>query len=102
MAGYAAALRVLTRYAVIDGHDMTVEAIRPRVKVRQPSLTASLAFAVDTANQCLVPHGISKAHWDRLSGVERFYMKMLDMEARGAEDPRQLPKLCQGLQSPRL
>src|SRR5581483_9870023 len=32
MAGYAAALRVLTQYATIDGRDMTVEAIRPRVK----------------------------------------------------------------------
>ena len=32
MAGYAAALRVLTRYAIIDGRDMTAEAIRPRVK----------------------------------------------------------------------
>ena len=25
------------------------------------------------------------AHWDRLSGAERFYLKMLDMEARGAK-----------------
>jgi putative DNA methylase len=32
MAGYAAALRVLTRYAIIDGRDMTAEAIQPRVK----------------------------------------------------------------------
>jgi putative DNA methylase len=32
MAGYAAALRVLTRYAVIDGVDMTKEALRPRKK----------------------------------------------------------------------
>ena len=32
MAGYAAALRVLTRYAIIDGRDMTAEAIRPRVQ----------------------------------------------------------------------
>ena len=32
MAGYAAALRVLTRFAIIDGRDMTAEAIRPRVK----------------------------------------------------------------------
>ncbi len=30
MAGYAAALRVLTRYVIIDGRDMTAEAIRPR------------------------------------------------------------------------
>jgi len=36
MAGYAAALRVLTRYSVIDGRDMAVEAIRPRVKAKPP------------------------------------------------------------------
>jgi putative DNA methylase len=32
-----------------------------------------------------VPQGIPKSHWDRLSGVERFYLKMLDMEDRGAK-----------------
>jgi putative DNA methylase len=41
---------------------------------------------VDTANQCLVPQGIPKTHWDKLSGTERFYLKMLDMEARGAKN----------------
>ena len=29
--------------------------------------------------------GIPKAHWDKLSGAERFYLKMLDMEARGTK-----------------
>ena len=85
MAGYAAALRVLTRYAVIDGRDMTTEAIRPRVKGEITFVDGLIAFAVDTANQCLVPQGIPKSHWDRLSGAERFYLKMLDMEARGAK-----------------
>ena len=85
MAGYAAALRVLTRYAVIDGRDMTAEAIRPRVKNETTFVDGLIAFAVDTANQCLVPQGIIKGHWDRLSGAERFYLKMLDMEARGAK-----------------
>ena len=85
MAGYAAALRVLTRYAVIDGRDMTAEASRPRVKGETTFVDGLIAFAVDTANQCLVPQGIAKAHWDKLSGVERFYLKMLDMEARGAK-----------------
>jgi len=85
MAGYAAALRVLTRYAVIDGRDMTAEAIRPRVKGETTFVDGLIAFAVDTANQCLVPQGIPKAHWDKLSGAERFYLKMLDMEARGAK-----------------
>src|SRR5207247_565801 len=85
MAGYAAALRVLTRYAVIDGRDMTAEAIRPRVKGETTFVDGLIAFAVDTANQCLVPHGIPKAHWDKLSGAERFYLKMLDMEGRGVK-----------------
>ncbi|MFH1006857.1 MAG: DNA methylase, partial [Candidatus Latescibacterota bacterium] len=85
MAGYAAALRVLTRYATIDGRDMTTEAIRPRVKGETTFVDGLIAFAVDTANQCLVPQGIPKAHWDKLSGAERFYLKMLDMEARGAK-----------------
>ena len=85
MAGYAAALRVLTRYAMIDGRDMTAEAIRPRVKGETTFVDGLIAFAVDTANQCLVPQGIAKRHWDKLTGAERFYLKMLDLEARGAK-----------------
>ncbi|RWO93812.1 MAG: DNA methylase, partial [Mesorhizobium sp.] len=85
MAGYAAALRVLTRFAVIDGRDMTAEAIRPRVKGDTTFVDGLIAFAVDTANQCLVPQGIPKTHWDKLKPAERFYLKMLDMEARGAK-----------------
>ena len=83
MAGYAAALRVLTRYAIIDGHDMTTEAIRPRVKGETTFVDDLIDFAVATANQCLVPQGIEKHHWDRLTGAERFYLKMVDLEARG-------------------
>jgi putative DNA methylase len=85
MAGYAAAVRVLTRYAVIDGRDMTSESTRPRVKGETTFVDGLIAFAVDTANQCLVPQGLAKVHWDRLSGAERFYLKMVDMEARGAK-----------------
>ena len=84
MAGYAAALRALTRYARIDGRDMTSEAIRPRVRNETTFVDDLIAFAVDTANQCLVPHGIANSLWDKLSGAERFYLKMLDLEARGA------------------
>jgi len=85
MAGYAAALHVLTRYAAIDGRDITAEAIRPRVKGEATFVDGPIAFAVDTANQCLVPQGIPQGHWDKLSGAERFYLKLLDMEARGAK-----------------
>lgn len=85
MAGYAAALRALTRYAIIDGRDMTEEAIRPRVKGETTFVDELIEFAVNTANQFLVPQGIAKAYWDRLSGAERFYLKMIDMEAHGAK-----------------
>jgi len=85
MAGYAAALRVLTRYATIDGRDMSSEALRPRIKGEKTFVDGLIDFAVATANQCLVPRGIAKGHWDKLSGVERFYLKMLELEARGAK-----------------
>ena len=40
-------------------------------------------FAVDTANQCLVPQGLSTTHWQSCSAAERFYLKLLDLEMRG-------------------
>jgi putative DNA methylase len=83
MAGYAAALRVLTRYAIIDARDMTADAIRPRVKGETTFVDGLIAFAVDTANQCLVPQGIPKAHWDDFTSAERFYLKLIDLEAKG-------------------
>jgi|688.fasta_scaffold15928_5 putative DNA methylase len=83
MAGYAAALRVLTRYAVIDGRDMTAEAIRPRVKGETTFVDGLIEFAVGTANQCLVPQGIDERHWKEFDGVERFYLKLIDLEAKG-------------------
>lgn len=84
MAGSAAALRVLTRYARIDGRDMTAEAIRPRVKGEITFVDDLIAFAVGSANRWLVPHGIERRLWEKLSGAERLYLKMLDLEARGA------------------
>ena len=84
MAGYAAALRALTRFSVIDGRDMAQESIRPRVKGESTFVDGLIKFAVDTANQAFVPSGIEKRIWDRLSGAERFYLKMLQTEASGA------------------
>ena len=83
MAGYAAALRALTRYSHIDGREMTSEASRPRAKGETTIVDELIAFAVNTANQCLVPHDIDNSLWAKLSGAERFYLKMLDIEARG-------------------
>ncbi|MGA8164313.1 MAG: hypothetical protein WB791_04715 [Waddliaceae bacterium] len=83
MAGYAAALRVLTRYAEIDGVDMTLEAKRPRIKGETTRVDRLIAYAVDIANQYLVPDGIPRGVWDNLKPAERFYLKLLDLETKG-------------------
>jgi len=83
MAGYAAALRVLTRYSQIDGVSMTQEAMRPRVKGQTTMVDELIAFAVNIANEYLVPEGVDRAVWEKSSGIERFYLKMLDMESKG-------------------
>jgi adenine-specific DNA methylase len=85
MAGYAAALRVLTSYTQIDGVDMTLEALRPRVDKERTIIDELIEFAVSIANEHLVPEGLEKKIWERLLGVERFYLRMLDLESEGVK-----------------
>ena len=85
MAGYAAALRVLTGYSKIDGQDMAAEALRPRQTGGSDTVKEIIDFAVQVANEYLVPEGIPPGLWERLSGPERFYLRMLDIEAGGAK-----------------
>jgi len=82
MAGYAAALRVLTRYSTIDGISMSQEAMRPRVKGQTTMVDELITFAVNIANEYLVPDGVDIIVWEKCSGIERFYLKMLDMESK--------------------
>ncbi len=83
MAGYAAALRVLTKYSGIDGKDMAAEALRPRTKGATSFVDELIEFAVGVANEALVPAGIEKALWDACKPAERFYLKLTELEARG-------------------
>lgn len=83
MAGYAAALRVLTAYTKIDGIDMTREALRPRKKGETTIVDELTEFAVQTANEFLVPEGLERSLWLDLNGAERFYLKMADIEEAG-------------------
>jgi adenine-specific DNA methylase len=85
MAGYAAALNVLTGYSHIDGQDMAAEALRPRQAGGRDMVKEIIDFAVQVANEYLVPEGIARGLWERLSGPERFYLRMLDIEAGGAK-----------------
>ena len=83
MAGYAAALKVLTRYSFIDGKEMVQEALRPRVKGQKTLVDELIDFAVEIANRILIPQGIEKSHWDTFQPSERFYLKLLELESRG-------------------
>ena len=84
MAGYAAALRVLTRYSMIDGIDMTKEATRPQGKGERTLVSEIIEFAVQVANEHMVPERMPPKTWEKLTGAERFYFKMMDIEATGA------------------
>lgn len=83
MAGYAAALKVLTAYSRIDGRDMVTEAEAPRQKGKKTFVDELIDFAVQTAVQFLVPVGFEKGEWQKLQAVERFYLKMAEIEHQG-------------------
>jgi putative DNA methylase len=80
MAGYAAALRVLTKYEKIDGTDMTKEALRPRRAGEKNLVGEIIDFAVQVANEHMVPENMAPKLWEGLTGAERFYLKMMDIE----------------------
>ena len=97
MAGYAAALRVLTGYTRIDGRDMTAEALRPRQRGETSVVNEVIDFAVQVANEHLVPEGLPPAAWERLKGPERFYLKMLEIEAVGLKKLDNYQNFAKGL-----
>ena len=84
MAGYAIALRVLTKYTKIDGKDMTKEAFRPRGPKEKTLVDDLVEVSVQIANEYLVPEDMDPKTWDRCKGTERFYLKMLLIESTGA------------------
>ncbi|QUV95432.1 anti-phage-associated DUF1156 domain-containing protein [Chloracidobacterium aggregatum] len=84
MAGYAAALKVLTACTHIGGEEVTAFALRPRTRREVTVVDDMVQQAAETASNLLVPEGLSPDTWGRLTGIERFYCRMLEMEAAGA------------------
>lgn len=84
MAGYAAALKVLTAYTHIGGEDVTTFALRPRVRGEVTVVDEIVQQAAETASSLLVPEGLATDTWGKLSGIERFMLRMLDMETTGS------------------
>ncbi|HOJ69963.1 MAG TPA: DNA methylase, partial [Candidatus Hydrogenedentes bacterium] len=83
MAGYAAALETLTRYAYINGRDMIQEARDAQNTRAMAFVDELIAFAVELANRHLIPQGLARTVWEKLSPSERFYLKMVELESRG-------------------
>jgi putative DNA methylase len=86
LAAYAAALRVVTGYATIEGKDVGAEVLRERRKGEKTEIQSFIERAVGIANNYLVPDGLSKATWDPLPREARFYLKMVGVEASGAKE----------------
>ncbi len=84
MAGYAAALKVLTAYTHIGGEDVTTFALRPRTCDEVTVVDEIVQQAAEAANSLLVPEGLAADTWAKLSGIERFLLRMMDMETTGA------------------
>lgn len=84
MAGYAAALKVLTAYTHIGGEDVTSFALRPRTRGEVTVVDEIVQQAAETASSLLVPEGLAADSWAKLTGVERFVLRMLDMETTGS------------------
>lgn len=84
MAGYAAALKVLTAYTKIGEIDVTTFALRPRIKGEITVVDEIVQQASEAANSLLVPEGVTLDTWQAIGGIQRFYLRMLDMESVGA------------------
>lgn len=84
MAGYAAALKVLTAYTRIGGGDVTSFALRPRKRGELTVVDEIVQQAAEAANSLLVSQGLCADTWRAISGIQRFYLRMMDMETSGA------------------
>lgn len=84
MAGYAAALKVLTGYTSIGGEDVTAFALRPRQKGQVTVVDEIVQQASEAANSLLIPEGLQPDTWNAIKGIQRFYLRMLDIETTGA------------------
>ncbi len=80
LAAYAAALRVLTSYSEIEGHNVEHELFRARKKGEKSEFELIIDRAVEIACDHLVPIGFDRFQWKSLSNIERLYLKGLELE----------------------
>ena len=84
LAAYAAALQVVTTYSSIDRQPLDRDLYRKLGKNETTMLRDLVDYAAQVANGILVPEGFPRDMWRDLGAAERFYVRMLDMEAKGS------------------
>jgi putative DNA methylase len=84
LAAYAAALQVVTAYSTIDRQPLDRDLYRKLAKGETTMLRELIGYAESVANNLLVPEGFPQEMWRNLKTSERFYVRMLDMEAKGS------------------
>lgn len=84
LAAYAAALQVVTAYSTIDRQPLDRDLYRKLAKHERTMLRELIDYAASVANTLLVPEGFPRPLWRGLAAAERFYVRMLDMEAQGS------------------
>ena len=83
LAAYAAALRVLTKYAAIEDIDIASQLARERRASVANPIEAIIEDAVRTASNFLVPKGLPDHLWRRIGPEEKLYLKGLEVESHG-------------------
>lgn len=84
LASYAAALRVITSYETIDRRDVGADVFRKLEKGEKTVIRDLIDYAASVANNTLIPEGFPQNLWRELDPHSRFYVRMLDMESKGA------------------
>ncbi len=83
LAAYAAALRVMTQYANIEGINIENELYREKQKNQKSEFEKLIDQAVEIACNHLITIGFDEFQWKGLAASERFYLKGLELEKHG-------------------
>jgi putative DNA methylase len=84
LAAYAAALQVVTSYSTIDRQPLDRDLYRKLARGETTMIRDLVDYAAQVANGLLVPLEFPRDAWRDLDAPERFYVRMLDMEAKGS------------------
>jgi adenine-specific DNA methylase len=96
LGAYAAALRVLTACAKIEGMDIKHELFRARARNEKSEFQKVIDRAVTIATNYRVPRGIERHVWRNLDTMERLYLSGLELERHGESRQGSYQELARG------